>query len=515
MTSLDASTIPSEVQPGPKLSFRPAWPELALLTLAAIVQSRQILNPDLGWLLTVCDKMLGGAKLGRDVLEINPPLNVLVYMPAAWLGSLLHLPAHLVLIPMILLLAFWVSHLTVELLRPLAASADEQQRLRLFLLFMLIVFPGETFGQREHLAIITCLPFVALTAVGALGHVTSRNLRIIAGIGAGFAMCMRPHYALVVGLPMVWNAAKSRSLRPLFPMEMRSASAIVFAYLAIILLAFPEYTLETTRTVSLAYLPIRMPWDDLFWFRMAEYSAGLIFVTLATRGWSKSGLAGAMPWLLSSIGGLIGYLLQGKGFTYSHLPLCIFALASGLTAPALLSCTLSPLRHALAIVAAVPLFMLLVPLPNAYDDLDVPIREFAPPHPKLLQISHYVGIGEPLVRRLDGTWASAAGSQLIGGGAMLLLRQQKGLTSENRAELEKIALTERDRLREDLINNKPDVLMIDHLLFGRPFEWLDWARGDPVIAREIELHYVERAKRHKVSLWFRKETMKQPVPATK
>jgi len=229
MTSLDATAILPETQPAPKASFRPGWVEWALLTLAAIVQSRQILNPDLGWLLTVCEKMLGGAKLGRDVLELNPPLNVLVYMPAAWLGSLLHLPPHLVLIPMILLLAFAASRLTAEFLRPLAPSAGEQQRLRLFMLFMLVVFPGETFGQREHLAIITCLPFVALTAVGALGQASPRNLRIIAGIGAGFAMCMRPHYALVVGLPMLWNAAKSRSIRPLFGMEMRAATATVFA----------------------------------------------------------------------------------------------------------------------------------------------------------------------------------------------------------------------------------------------------------------------------------------------
>ncbi len=515
MTSRDATAILPDTQPAPKVSFRPGWVEWALLALATIVQSRQILNPDLGWLLTVCEKMLGGAKLGRDVLELNPPLNVLVYMPAAWLGSVLNFPAHLMLIPMVLALAFATSRLTAEFLRSLAPSAGEQQRLRLFMLFMLIIFPGETFGQREHLAIITCLPFVALTAAATLGHAPSRNLRIIAGIGAGFAMCMRPHYALVVGLPMLWNAARARSIRPLFGLEMLAASATVFAYAATLVLAFPEYTFETTRIVTLAYLPIRMSWGSIFWFRMAEYSLGFVFITLATRGWSKAGIAGAMPWLLASIGGLIGYLLQGKGFTYSHLPLCIFALASGLTAPALLAGTLSPLRQALGIVAAFPLFVLLVPLPNEYDDLDVPIREFAPPHPKLLQISHYVGIGEPLVRRLDGTWASAAGSQIIGGGAMLLLRERNGLTAEKRAELEAIALTERDRLREDLVNNKPDVLMIDHLLFGRPFEWLDWARSDPVIAREIELHYVERAKRHKVSLWFRKETMRQQTAGTK
>ncbi len=487
--------------------------ELALLALAAIVQSRQILNPDLGWLLTVCDKMLGGAKLGRDVLELNPPLNILVYMPAAWLGSVLHFPAHLVLIPMILLLAFAASRLTAEILRPLAPNAGEQQRLRLFMLFMLIVFPGETFGQREHLAIITSLPFVALTAVSTFGHAPTRWHRLIAGLGAGLAMSMRPHYALVVGVPMLWNAAKSRSLRPLFQLEMIAASVLVVAYAAFVVLAFPDYIFETTRIVNLAYLPIRMSWGDIFWFRMAEYSVGLVFVTLATRGSSKAALAGAMPWLLASIGGLIGYLLQGKGFTYSHLPLCIFALASGLTAPALLAGTLSPLRQALAIVAAFPLFVLLVPLPNEYDDLDVPVREFAPSNPKMLQISHYVGIGEPLVRRVNGTWASAAGSQLIGGGAMLLLRERRGLTAENRAELEKIVLTERDRLREDIVNNKPDVLMIDHLLFGRPYEWLDWARGDPVIAREIDQHYVELAKLHEVSLWFRKETMKQPAAA--
>ncbi len=81
------------------------WHAWAVLALAFAIQVPLVLNPDLGWLLTVCEKMLAGGKLGVDVIELNPPLSVLMYMPAAWLGSLTPVPAHVFVIAMGLLLA--------------------------------------------------------------------------------------------------------------------------------------------------------------------------------------------------------------------------------------------------------------------------------------------------------------------------------------------------------------------------------------------------------------------------
>ncbi|MDP1584138.1 MAG: hypothetical protein Q8M18_12005 [Bradyrhizobium sp.] len=78
---------------GPRLTHRkvdrvavPAllpWVLIAILFAVAIML-RQVLaaNTDVSWLLTVGERVLGGQRLYVDVFETNPPMAVLVYLPA-------------------------------------------------------------------------------------------------------------------------------------------------------------------------------------------------------------------------------------------------------------------------------------------------------------------------------------------------------------------------------------------------------------------------------------------------
>ena len=60
----------------------------AILVSALLVQWPAILNPDLSCLLSEGEEILDGRHPGVDLFELNPPLSIYLYTPAAFLGRL-------------------------------------------------------------------------------------------------------------------------------------------------------------------------------------------------------------------------------------------------------------------------------------------------------------------------------------------------------------------------------------------------------------------------------------------
>src|SRR5690349_1975280 len=74
----------------------PYLPSLGVVALAAIVRSASWLICDVSWLLTLCEKVLGGARPYIDFAEPNPPASILIYMPAVLIGHALDLAPELI-----------------------------------------------------------------------------------------------------------------------------------------------------------------------------------------------------------------------------------------------------------------------------------------------------------------------------------------------------------------------------------------------------------------------------------
>jgi hypothetical protein len=65
---------------------------------------------------------------------------------------------------------------------------------------VLFILPGSVSGQRDHIALIVALPFLTLIGIRASNRDANRLLAILAGVGGGAMVAIRPHYALVLGL---------------------------------------------------------------------------------------------------------------------------------------------------------------------------------------------------------------------------------------------------------------------------------------------------------------------------
>lgn len=205
--------------PGDDFSTRQRWLVVAAILLTALlVQIPVILNADLGWLLTVNEKILDGRKLGIDLFESNPPLSVYMYMPGALLARMTGIAPEFIVIVLVIVEiagALFVIDRTAAVAR---LGARERSFSTWSFAFLLAILPGAIFGQREHIAVIALTPFIAVTALRWRGLDPGR-LAILAGVGAGLAMSIKPFFALVAALPIILGAVRQRSFRPLFPLR--------------------------------------------------------------------------------------------------------------------------------------------------------------------------------------------------------------------------------------------------------------------------------------------------------
>ena len=82
-SSIDAASRLPLRGPADRERLSPLWWISIAIVFAAAVLLRQIvpLNTDVSWLLTVGERVLDGERLYVDIVEINPPMAVLAYLP--------------------------------------------------------------------------------------------------------------------------------------------------------------------------------------------------------------------------------------------------------------------------------------------------------------------------------------------------------------------------------------------------------------------------------------------------
>eukprot|EP01037_Dinobryon_pediforme_P028725 gene28725-32102_t len=189
-----------------------------LMLVAALVIPLQIaqgLNGDTSWLISVGERWLDGSRPYIDVLETNPPMSVLMFLPSVLLGQLTGFRPEEVLIVGVAALAAVSAEATARVLIA-HRLADNSLKLRLALGFAVLVLPMSTFAEREHVAVIVLMPIGAAMLVRAEGRSPERWLIVIGGLGAGFAMAIKPQFAAAVLLPALVVARSRRRLASLF-----------------------------------------------------------------------------------------------------------------------------------------------------------------------------------------------------------------------------------------------------------------------------------------------------------
>ena len=467
--------------------------------LAATALAIGVLTPvaDVTWLLIAGDKFLAGQRLYADVLEVNPPLSVLIYLPALLVADPLGLKPEAVVGILCLGAAALSIGLSGVILRPLIGA----DRLRLWRLaaaatFVLGVLPMAAFGQREHIAVIALVPFLALCTVRAEGAVAGRLLAVAAGLGLGVAVCLKPHFAMAAGLPTLWSMARGRRWKPWERPELWAAAAIVAGYGLLIALAFPDYLASAVPLLRDVYLPVRAPMLMLLTLPGVPLAIGAVAVARLLR---LEALWLMAP-MLAALGGAAAFVLQRKGWPYHAYPMLAFAILGLLGAAAMIStggwraCSRMDrvMLWAPALAAAVWL--------SSNVDASALVRQVAavaPPGPRLIAVSGNLGVGMTIVRSVRGRWIGSECSQWISDGA-LRIEEAGGVSPERQARLNALIEADRGRLANDVASGTPDVILFDR----KRFDWRAWALQDNRVAALLGAYHRAGAAKG-IEVWAR------------
>jgi hypothetical protein len=468
--------------------LRPALPLIAVTILAIVLRLLIVTATDVSWLITLSEKVLDGTRLYVDLIEVNPPASILLYLPAVALARLIGVAPEIVVNTLVFFAVSASLWITGRILaRNHLLDGVDGWTFAAFAAFLLLIFPARTFAQREHIAVIVLLPAFAVYAVRAQGIFPGSAAAVIAGIGIGIALSIKPHFALAIVLAAATAAYHAKSWRPIFALEHWIAGGIVAIYGASVLIFYPQFAVDVLPLVQTVYVPIRLPW-----FAILTRTAAILWLISIFLLAQQQQEAIFQPrfsiLLMASCGFALAYAAQGKGWPYHSYPmlaLVLLALAilpgarekmtpEGVTIEKSWTDRLVSLVITLCLVGAGFYWMM-----RAVDF--TPLAEIIRRNaiqPKVLVIASDIGIGHPLVRQVGGKWAQRVGSLWITDNAEWLLKTEKSPAVA--ARLERYVALDRAMLLED-IRRKPDIILLDT-------DWEARTRSDPVLSELLKAY---------------------------
>jgi hypothetical protein len=448
-------------------------------------------NGDTAWLIIVAGRVLDGAKLYADVFETNPPMSVMLYIPAVATARLLGGAAEWWLLAQCLAMAAVALALFARLLPVCGIDRLSDQMLLLGVAaFALVLLPSRSFAQREHVAAICLLPALALLAARDRAERKPALLvQLAAGLLSGLALCIKPHFALCLVLPHLALLARDlrdqgaaaalvRRFAQVVNGEHFTTGLVAGSYLAAVLLCFSAFREVMMERVALLYLPDRLTMPELLSAPAMALMIVLGILTVMLRLPRPSGLGLVLA--AAACGCAAAFIIQGKGWAYQMLPgICLGVI--GFAALAIGSVRAGagqpPVRDARLVLAAA-LIVGGVLAPQVFSRYETPrqVEAILSRHverPTVLAATVSLEV-LPMIRRLGGEWAGRSASLWMTntGSAQFVA----GDSSPRQERIRALMRLDRDLFVEDAIGKRPDVL-----LFAAPNpdqDFLIWASGD-------------------------------------
>ncbi|MGE0282117.1 MAG: hypothetical protein AB7P20_16110 [Rhizobiaceae bacterium] len=377
-------------------------------------------NTDTSWIITVCERMLAGDRLYVDILEVNPPMTMWIYMPVVMLAHLVGIAPEAAVYGYIYLVCLTGLGFAAYIAR--RAEFEENPFLYAMLpvfLALLVVLPAYTFSQREHFGVALLLPLLTLMAwrvKAGNGQQPGVWLAVAAGLCGSMIVLVKPYYAIMIVAPALYVAWRKRSMRWLFTAEYWTIACACGAYLAAVPMIYPEYLRDIVPVVVDIYSQHHFAaWTIIFY--------GILFAPIVYSFYRLHSGSPISPLvtivMISSIAGLGPLIYQGKGFPYHALP--AFMLGFGA-----LACTLCQPGNAVARAGISGKIMALAFLCGAFPFLMAnksdatlvrTIRERTV-QPTVGVIGTSIEIGHPLTRMIGGVWTGQHCSDWLGGLAL-------------------------------------------------------------------------------------------------
>jgi hypothetical protein len=359
MTAVFPAPVPSEratTRLGAAISSRPLLIAILLTALITVLRMRGGIDSDVASQLWIAERIHEGARLYRDIIEVNPPLWFWMAVPIERLAAFVHLPAAELLIAVFGLLIALSLAATERLVRHIDAG-----RRTIFLAYsslILAAMPWMHVGQREQIVLIGALPYATLVAARREDRQVPSLLAVAIGIGAALGFALKQYFLIVPAALELWLiSGLGRRWRPLRP-ETLAMVGVGAAYAAALVIEH-DYLTRMVPLVRLAYGAFGPRAVHFLFNPYLAIAAGLLVFTAAHARLliSRSASVSAALFVAALAFGAT-YFVQFKGWPYHTIPMLGCAslalaalLAETVSAPRLLR-ILAPAVLVLPLVAS-------------------------------------------------------------------------------------------------------------------------------------------------------------------
>lgn len=482
------------------------WTLIATLWLAALAYylTRDYLHPDVSWVLVATGRMLDGARIYRDIIEINPPMIFYSAAPGVLLARLTGWQAMTGFSAYVLLLVLGSVALTAVVhARAAVLSPRAQGLLSLAALIALALLPVADFGEREHFTAILTLPYVALLSARYADRDCDARLAGIVGLAAGLGFAFKPYFLIVPVMLELHQMIRRRSLTASFRPETLCASVVLALYAVMVLLLHPEYLERIVPYGVLVYEAYAKP----FAYAFLQPSLPSLLLPLAAYGLVRLTYRDSRfldAYAIAAAGFFIAYLVQAKGWSYHLIPVFTFLWMAAAASAVLLFSTrpseVPQARRRLVAATAVVSLLGLAASPaihgsarSPFADNLTPIVQRIAPTGSLYAFTSHVWVSFPLVAKTGLDWASRFPAQWLLPGIINGLQAADASDSDIRQRLKTVERFTIDAVIGDLTANRPDIVLVDldnPYFDGPPFDYIGYFERDPRF-RELWRGYVK------------------------
>jgi hypothetical protein len=311
-----------------RVSASPATLATAVVLVAALVViawNPTRIGHDQAACLQAGDLLRGGAVLYVDVIDLNPPLIYYLYIIPAALARAVHAPLVVTFILMVWMLSA-ASALAARRMLAACAPRPHADLLAFSIAAMsLFVMARNDYGEREHLFVLAFLPYLALRFRRYNGADAGTAAAVAAGLCAGIATSLKPHFVVVALAPEIYAALRRRSLRALRTPEFIAFAVTGVAYAAhFALLPVPMRDAWFGRFLPLVVAGYRAYNAPFSWMVTGEAAEWVPPLAAALLVWFGARRLRAHEWgrwlSVAVVAGLFSFFIQQKGWPYHAIP---------------------------------------------------------------------------------------------------------------------------------------------------------------------------------------------------
>ncbi len=458
---------------------------LCVVIIAAVFRIGQIQNGDVSWLINCAELLINGARLSVDFIETNPPASVFLYVPAVLFGRLLHIQSEMASD----IIVFIISIVSVSFFMSILLQQKQKKYIInlivLSTLASLLIIPFMMFGQREHFIAILLLPWLVVASID--NKVTRLWQKIFSGITCGLAICIKPHYALIVMLVLLIDSFREKSILVAFYIKNLFIYFVAIFYFVFIYFYFHEYFILTMPDMADLYISvhsgnIKLIFTLYFFIYFFIFLIHSIFYLPKLR---KDRLE--FIFLFASIISLIVYFQLGRGWPNHTYPALFFIIIS------LIMMVIKTIKHPFLIFLFLIFLLMASNLGinhlDGYRNILILAKEIEKiePHPRILAIGSHLRISFPVTRIVGGTFVQRPG-HLWKSSFALEIAQNQDLSKDRRDRLKRYESEDRQMLWEDFSKGDPSIILVE---VENGTTMLDWARQDSRIdALLIKYRYI-------------------------